>query len=922
MFRYIRGDSMEATPKLSGNLRFGVFELDLEAGELHKHGIRVKLQEQQFQILALLAQHPAKLITREELRHTLWPDHTFVDFDRNLNKAVNKLRAALCDSAENPRFIETLHRRGYRFIAPIQPSNQIGEDSTPFPPAGIASEKLHPNGPLSEEIPKPAVSLRGFPKLHQLIWPALAVLICSTIVLYLRPKPVIAVGGSAAGIKVRRSVAVLGFKNLSAHSDETWISTALADWLTTELSAGGQLRIIPSESVARMQVELSPLDVDRLDRQTLFRVGKNLAANLVVVGSYATLGETSDRQVRLDLRLQDTSTGETVDAISAVGSERGLFDLVSSAGEQLRAKLDIKAVSSREAAEIAFALPSNHEAAHLYSEGLENLRLFNALAARDLLESSIAVEPNYALSHSALASAWANLGYDERATAEAKKAYELSSQLPRAERLLVEARYHELSGDWNKAIEIYRALFEFFPDSLDYGLALANAQFNAGSGQDALDTIKELQDLPPPLGDDPRIDLVEARAAESLGDFKRDVAASERGIQKAGEIGATLLLAEGRADQAWALTNLGNPAQAARAAHEAEKIFSVAGDKRGVADAINLGGIVLQNQGNASGAKAKYEQALAIYREIGSRLGMAGELDNLGDVTFALGDLDSSRRYYTDAMATYRDVGHENGVCLTKGAIAPVLMGLGDNRGAINTAQEAVAICRRLGDRSKTAIALFNLAKALRMDGNTAAAKAVATEAVSTFQEIGDLASAARAQLTTAQLLIDEGKAREAEKIALSAADEFEKEHSARDAALANAILARAALVTNNLGQAGQAVQRATTELANFHDREVELTVAISAARVRAAAGPSVNDDQVVNSLRDVVSKANDSGFVAYEFEPRLALAEMEIRGGKLSNGRSHLQVLEKEANARGFGLIAVEASDDLKTIPPTRAGK
>jgi DNA-binding winged helix-turn-helix (wHTH) protein len=91
--------------------RFGVFEVDFRAGELRKYGIRIRLQEQPFNILVLLLEHPGELVTRKELREKLWPADTFVDFDRNLNKAMNKLRLALADSAENPRFIQTLHRR-------------------------------------------------------------------------------------------------------------------------------------------------------------------------------------------------------------------------------------------------------------------------------------------------------------------------------------------------------------------------------------------------------------------------------------------------------------------------------------------------------------------------------------------------------------------------------------------------------------------------------------------------------------------------------------------------------------------------------------------------------------------------------------------------------------------------------------------
>src|SRR6267142_2415310 len=100
-------------------LRFGVFEVDLRAGELRKQGKRIKLQEQPFQVLAVLLQRPGEVVTREELRSQNWPPDTFVDFDNSLNTAINKLREAMGDSADNPRFIETLPRRGYRFIAPV-----------------------------------------------------------------------------------------------------------------------------------------------------------------------------------------------------------------------------------------------------------------------------------------------------------------------------------------------------------------------------------------------------------------------------------------------------------------------------------------------------------------------------------------------------------------------------------------------------------------------------------------------------------------------------------------------------------------------------------------------------------------------------------------------------------------------------------
>src|SRR5262249_34994987 len=114
---------------------FGAFEVDLQTGELRKQGLRIKLRDQPFQILSLMLQHPGQVVTREELQKRLWPADTFVDFDRGLNRAVNQLRDALSDSAENPRFIETFPKRGYRFMAPVEDATAAGARESTAQPA-------------------------------------------------------------------------------------------------------------------------------------------------------------------------------------------------------------------------------------------------------------------------------------------------------------------------------------------------------------------------------------------------------------------------------------------------------------------------------------------------------------------------------------------------------------------------------------------------------------------------------------------------------------------------------------------------------------------------------------------------------------------------------------------------------------------
>src|SRR5579871_4237252 len=124
--------------------RFGPYELDLRSGELHKHGVRIKLQDQPFQVLALLLERPGDVITREELRQTLWPADTFVDFDTGLNSAVKKLRDVLADSAEEPRYIETLPRRGYRFIAQVQ-NGELSSEAAPIEAPVVIPLRPSPN---------------------------------------------------------------------------------------------------------------------------------------------------------------------------------------------------------------------------------------------------------------------------------------------------------------------------------------------------------------------------------------------------------------------------------------------------------------------------------------------------------------------------------------------------------------------------------------------------------------------------------------------------------------------------------------------------------------------------------------------------------------------------------------------------------
>jgi tetratricopeptide (TPR) repeat protein len=435
-----------------------------------------------------------------------------------------------------------------------------------------------------------------------------------------RPRAAGAVGGH------RRSIAVLGFKNLAGKAEEAWLSTALSEMLTTELGQGDQLRTISGESVALMKASLSLPEADSFSQETLTRIRENLGTDDVVVGSYVPL---SSGVIRFDLRLQDTGAGETLASVSEKGSASQIDELVSKAGAELRAKLGATGLSDAESANVRATLPGNPEAARLYSEGLEKLRLFDALAARMLLERAAALDPRHAPTHSALAEAWAALGYDEKAKEQGKLALDLSSAFSREERLLIDGRrYHELTKDWEAATGSYRTLWEFFPDRVDYGLFFVRAQIKAAHASDAVATIAELRKLQSSEGETARIDLGEASVATVLSDFKLQQSAAEKAVQEGTAIGANLLVAEALRVEGDAWQRMGQPEKSEPLIAQAKDLYTAAGNHVGVASCLLLSGDRFYDKGDFDGARKQFEEGLAVFRETGDQRRTRDTLEN------------------------------------------------------------------------------------------------------------------------------------------------------------------------------------------------------------------------------------------------------------------------------------------------------
>lgn len=752
----------------------------------------------------------------------------------------------------------------------------------------------------------------------------------------------------------RRSVAVLGFTNLSGKPESAWISTALSEMLATELAAGEELRVVPGENVAKMKLDLTLKDTDSFGRETLQRIHRLLGSDLVILGSYVALGKESKGKIRLDYRLQDAAAGETIASISQTGTEDELLEIVSRSGAELRQKLGLHGVSNSEAATVRASLPANLEAARLYSQGLAKLRVFENIEARDLLQKAVLQDPTHAPTHSALASAWSELGYDLKAQKEAKQALDLSSNLSREERLAIEGRYHELMREWPKAIDLYRSLWAFFPDNLEYGLLLAFAQIASGSGKEALETLDSCRRLAPGDPTDARIDLAEAKAADSLGNFKQEQAAAERAIAAARAEGNRLLLAQALLTQGWALLRMGNPSTANAAFLQAKDLFFAAGDQRGTGNALIFLGEVLYDQGDFGGArktyeearltfratgaqqnlaralnnignvlyeegklaeaKSYYEQTLAIYREIDSKRGLAGALGNLANVMDSMGDLAATRQMQEQALAAFRDVGDKRGTASTLDNLGNVLVELGDLSRARTCYEEALGIFEQISFKRGKSFALGSLGGVLALQGDLEAGRRHMEEGLAIREELNEQDLAAQSRTQISGIALEQGRFAEGEALSRRAVAQFAQDKAADSEAWASAVLAKNLLGQRNLAEARRVSDRAVALSLRSGSRYPRFEAMLAQARVLAASGDTF---QAAAKAEAVRSEANKYGYVVYELEAHLLLGEIEVNSRNRSSGQARLSALEKDANSKGFRLVAQKANRVLQNAGP-----
>jgi TolB-like protein/DNA-binding winged helix-turn-helix (wHTH) protein len=481
--------SAAPTFRARGLIRFGVFEVDLHSGDLRKNGLKVRLTGQPFQVLAMLLQRPGEVVTREDLEKRLWPADTFVDFDHSLNTAINKIREALGDDADNPRFIETLHRRGYRFIAPVDESPK----QQPEPgPAFSGEAQQAPFG--INKTPSRALPLKSAAAIAALF---VVALLSAVFALNL--------GGMRDRLLSRpaqgqiESIAVLPFENAGNDPDAAYLSDGLAESLIDKLSQLPGLRVVP-RGIA-FQYKGKGMDA--------VAAGRELHAQVVLTGRVVQVGD----QLSVAAELTNVSMVSQVWGKQYNQKLSNIFEVEENISRDILGGLRVRLnpneakLLNRHGTENSTAyqlvLRSRFELVDGQAWDLSGLPGSLRKALEDARQAA-ALDPNYAEAYAVLAETYLGMGLHGglseaashvKAREAALRAVKLDESLPAAHAAL--CKYSVFAWSWEEANKECLRAVELGPDDGRAHLHYAWYLYATGRLDDALAEGKKAMKLDP-----------------------------------------------------------------------------------------------------------------------------------------------------------------------------------------------------------------------------------------------------------------------------------------------------------------------------------------------------------------------------------------------------------------------------------------
>ena len=480
-------------------VRFGVFEADLRSGELRKSGVRIRLRDQAFQVLTELLERPGEVVTREELRDRLWPDGTFVDFDHSLNAAVNSIREVLGDSAASPRFVETLPRRGYRFIAPVEKLSKTAarlrhgsESRAPRAEAVSAPETTPPETTKPENPASHSTSEHTppeKPKRHfQPVYLALAVALLALIAvlgyfgLQNRYEPDTA--GQKSGMAAERpSIAVLPLENVGGGEENEYFSEGVTDDIISHLSKISGLKVISRTSSGQYK------NTDKGLRQ----IADELGVSSVLEGSVRRSGD----RVRIVTQLVDAGTDETLWSATYDRDLIDIFGIQSEVAQTIARALEAE-LTPAEIARLEEGGTANLKAYQLVLAGRYQINKLTMESWRNALDSfqrAVELDPNYAFAYVGLALCYERLGQDEEAKQATMRALELNDRLAESHVALGRLRLRE--WDWPAAEQALTHALALDPNLADAHHEYAHYLSITGRTQQAVEEARRARELDP-----------------------------------------------------------------------------------------------------------------------------------------------------------------------------------------------------------------------------------------------------------------------------------------------------------------------------------------------------------------------------------------------------------------------------------------
>ena len=499
---------MATQPRVSGGLRFDGFELDMRAGELRRHGLRLRLRGQPLRVLEVLLERANDVVTRDELQSRIWPADTFVDFDHSLHNAIARIREVLGDSAEKPRYIETLPRRGYRYIGPLEnnietpgPVEERGEDTRRGPVAGITAEKNGRLAAVGGALFLAAVFTSGFA-----VWASRQ---------YVHAK---------ATVPPIHSIAVLPLSNLSGDPSEEYFADGMTDQLITDLAQIGSLSVISRTSV--MQYKGA--------KKGLPEIARELKVDAIVEGSVIRSGE----RVRVTAQLLRAPTDQHIWAKTYDRDRGDILKLQSEVADAIAQQVRAE-ITPAEQAQMRRTHAVDPAAYDLYVQGrlyftTQYTKTASLQKAQHLFEESIQRDPNFALAYAGLADTYVYLAFtgalprDEAsrsARKELTKALELDDTIGEAYDTLGVLSWR-FDWDWEAADRAFNRALQLSPS---YSCAHEDrADFLAflGRRRDALEEIAKIDQLDTGFGSAQSV----SDAYFQLRDYAGLIEASKRGL--------------------------------------------------------------------------------------------------------------------------------------------------------------------------------------------------------------------------------------------------------------------------------------------------------------------------------------------------------------------------------------------------------